>query len=214
MYTAGGAAGTATNAAGFYSLTVPAQDSVRLTAGYLGYGRATVTLAGRRTVPTLLCPGARNELAEVQVRGTADAPLERRVEMSTLQIPMAQLRQLPALLGEPDVLRAFQLMPGVQAGREGSGALYVRGGSPDQNLTLLDDVPIYYVSHVGGFCRCSMQRHQRRAPYQGGLSGPLRGPAFVGAGCAPERGQQGKAERQRGYWCTGNPFLPRRAAEK
>ena len=59
----------------------------------------------------------------MQVTGHVDAPLERRVEMSTLQIPVSQLRQLPALLGEPDVLRAFQLMPGVQSGREGSGAL-------------------------------------------------------------------------------------------
>jgi outer membrane receptor for ferrienterochelin and colicin len=151
VYLAGGAAGTVTNAAGFYSLTLPAQDSVRLTATYLGYGRATVVLAAHHTSTHAFVLTPNNELDEVQVRGAADAPLERRVEMSTLQIPVGQLRQLPALLGEPDVLRAFQLMPGVQAGREGSGALYVRGGSPDQNLTLLDDVPIYYISHVGGF---------------------------------------------------------------
>ena len=151
VYTAGGEVGTTTNSSGFYSLTLPAQDSVRLTAGYLGYDRAIAVLTGRRTTTHVFSLVAHNELAEVQVRGAVDAPLERRVEMSTLQIPVAQLRQLPALLGEPDVLRAFQLMPGVQAGREGSGALYVRGGSPDQNLTLLDDVPIYYVSHIGGF---------------------------------------------------------------
>jgi hypothetical protein len=151
VYTAGGQVGTTTNAAGFYSLTLPAQDSVRLTAGYLGYGRVTVVLAGRQTTTYGFSLVTRNELGEVRVSGASDVPLERRVEMSTLQIPVAQLRKLPALLGEPDVLRAFQLMPGVQAGREGSGALYVRGGSPDQNLTLLDDVPIYYVSHVGGF---------------------------------------------------------------
>ncbi|GAA4018450.1 TonB-dependent receptor [Hymenobacter fastidiosus] len=151
VYTAGGQVGTTTNAAGFYSLTLPARDSVRLTASYLGYARATVVLAGRRTTTHVFALVASNELGEVRVSGASDVPLERRVEMSTLQIPVAQLRKLPALLGEPDVLRAFQLMPGVQAGREGSGALYVRGGSPDQNLTLLDDVPIYYVSHVGGF---------------------------------------------------------------
>jgi outer membrane receptor for ferrienterochelin and colicin len=151
VYVAGGALGTTTNAAGFYSLTLPAQDSVRLTAGFLGYERATQVVPGRQTATHSFGLTARNELAEVQVTGAAAVPLERRVEMSTLQIPVAQLRQLPALLGEPDVLRAFQLMPGVQAGREGSSGLYVRGGSPDQNLTLLDDVPIYYISHVGGF---------------------------------------------------------------
>ncbi|WP_324680649.1 TonB-dependent receptor [Hymenobacter sp. GOD-10R] len=151
VYLAGEPVGTATNAAGFYSLTLPARDSVRLTASYLGYSRATVVLAARQTATHTFALTSNTELGEVQVRGAVDAPLERRVEMSTLQIPVRQLHQLPALLGEPDVLRAFQLMPGVQAGREGSGALYVRGGSPDQNLTLLDDVPIYYVSHVGGF---------------------------------------------------------------
>ncbi|UOQ55000.1 TonB-dependent receptor [Hymenobacter cellulosivorans] len=151
VFVAGSATGTTTNAAGFYSLTLPSQDSVRLTAGYLGYQRQTVTLSGRQTATRAFALTADNELAEVRIRASQEAPLERRVEMSTLQIPVAQLRKLPALLGEPDVLRAFQLMPGVQAGREGSGALYVRGGSPDQNLTLLDDVPIYYVSHIGGF---------------------------------------------------------------
>ena len=151
VYVAGGQVGTSTNAAGFYSLTLPAQDSVRLTASFLGYERATVVLTGRHATTHTFSLLASNELGEVRVSAPSDAPLERRVEMSTLQIPIAQLQKLPALLGEPDVLRAFQLMPGVQAGREGSGALYVRGGSPDQNLTLLDDVPIYYVSHVGGF---------------------------------------------------------------
>ncbi|WP_210520758.1 TonB-dependent receptor [Hymenobacter terricola] len=151
VYVAGGQLGTTTNAAGFYSLTLPAQDSVRLLASYLGYQRASRTLPGRATAAYAFALTPDNQLGEVQVTGSQDAPLERRVEMSTVQIPIAQLRQLPALLGEPDVLRAFQLMPGVQAGREGSGALYVRGGSPDQNLTLLDDVPIYYVSHIGGF---------------------------------------------------------------
>jgi outer membrane receptor for ferrienterochelin and colicin len=151
VYVAGGQVGTTTNAAGFYSLTLPAQDSVRLTVSFLGYERATAVLAGRHATTHAFALAASNELGEVRVVAPSGAPMERRVEMSTLQIPVAQLQKLPALLGEPDVLRAFQLMPGVQAGREGSGALYVRGGSPDQNLTLLDDVPIYYVSHVGGF---------------------------------------------------------------
>ncbi|WP_354583943.1 TonB-dependent receptor [Hymenobacter sp. UYCo722] len=151
VYVANSPMGTTTNTAGFYSLTLPAQDTVRLTASYLGYQRASITLAGRQTAAHSFALAADNQLTDVQVTGQRDAPLERRVEMSTLHIPVSQLRQLPALLGEPDVLRAFQLMPGVQSGREGSGALYVRGGSPDQNLTLLDDVPIYYVSHIGGF---------------------------------------------------------------
>ncbi|HOT89138.1 MAG TPA: TonB-dependent receptor plug domain-containing protein [Bacteroidales bacterium] len=71
--------------------------------------------------------------------------------MSVIQIPVKQIKSLPKFMGETDVLKTFQLMPGVQGGQEGSNALYVRGGSPDQNLILLDDVPLYYVSHLGGF---------------------------------------------------------------
>ena len=58
---------------------------------------------------------------------------------------------MPALGGEADVIKALQLLPGVQNGDEGKSGLYVRGGSPDQNLMLLDDVPLYYVNHLGGF---------------------------------------------------------------
>lgn len=71
--------------------------------------------------------------------------------MSVLKIPAKQLLQIPALMGEADVTRAFQLMPGVQGGKEGTSGIYVRGGSPDQNLMLLDDIPLYYVNHIGGY---------------------------------------------------------------
>ena len=62
----------------------------------------------------------------------------------------SQIKKVPALLGEVDVLKTLQLLPGVQSGGEGQNGLYVRGGSPDQNLILLDGVPVYNVSHVLG----------------------------------------------------------------
>ena len=71
--------------------------------------------------------------------------------MSVIEIPVAQVKLIPALLGEVDVLKALQLLPGVQSGGEGSSGLYVRGGGPDQNLILLDGVPVYNVSHLFGF---------------------------------------------------------------
>ncbi len=70
--------------------------------------------------------------------------------MSIVSIPIKQVKLLPSLGGESDVLKAIQLMPGVQSGNEGTSGLYVRGGSPDQNLMVLDDVPLYYVNHLGG----------------------------------------------------------------
>ena len=71
--------------------------------------------------------------------------------MSTIDVPIDQIKALPALLGEVDVLKVLQLLPGVQSGSEGSSGLYVRGGGPDQNLILLDGVPVYNASHLFGF---------------------------------------------------------------
>ncbi len=71
--------------------------------------------------------------------------------MSTIKIPIKQITKIPALLGEVDVLKAVQLLPGVQSGTEGASGLYVRGGGPDQNLVLLDGTPVYNVSHLFGF---------------------------------------------------------------
>lgn len=68
-----------------------------------------------------------------------------------LDIPITQIKNTPVILGEADAMKTIQLMPGVQAGVEGSAGLYVRGGSPDQNLILLDGIPIYNVDHVLGF---------------------------------------------------------------
>ncbi len=71
--------------------------------------------------------------------------------MGVEKIPVRQINMLPALGGETDVTKAFQLLPGVVSGNEGSSNLIVRGGSPDQTLVIMDDVPLYYVNHLGGF---------------------------------------------------------------
>lgn len=71
--------------------------------------------------------------------------------MSRIDIPIDQIKKLPALMGEVDVLKVIQLLPGVQSGTEGSSGIYVRGGGPDQNLILLDGVPVYNASHLFGF---------------------------------------------------------------
>ena len=73
-----------------------------------------------------------------------------RTQTSVVEIPVQQIKSMPALLGEVDVLKAIQLLPGVQSGG-GSSGFYVRGGGPDQNLILLDGVPVYNASHLFGF---------------------------------------------------------------
>jgi outer membrane receptor for ferrienterochelin and colicin len=91
------------------------------------------------------------ELSTVEVVGSKIDRIEEETQMSRVEIPVEQIKKVPALLGEVDVLKTLQLLPGVQSGGEGQNGLYVRGGSPDQNLVLLDGVPVYNVSHLLGF---------------------------------------------------------------
>ncbi|GAA4371781.1 TonB-dependent receptor [Hymenobacter koreensis] len=144
--------GTTADAAGRYALRVTAADSVQLTAALLGYATQTVVASARRPawLDFRLRP-ATATLGEVQVRGQRPEEAGTLPGLSTLRLSRAQIKRMPTLLGETDVLRPLQLLPGVQGGPEGRSALYVRGGSPDQTLVLLDDVPLYYVTHLGGF---------------------------------------------------------------
>ena len=86
------------------------------------------------------------EIEEVKVYGSEVSKVDR-TQMSMAEIPTSALTKIPVLLGEPDVLKVIQLLPGVQSGTEGTSGIYVRGGGPDQNLFLLDGVPVYNASH-------------------------------------------------------------------
>jgi TonB-dependent Receptor Plug Domain/CarboxypepD_reg-like domain len=142
--------GTVSNTYGFYSLTLP-KGNVNLIMTYVGYAdqRESFLLKKDTIINIKLRPNL--ELQTVEISAQRQDRIERRTQMSQVTIPIAQIKKIPALLGEVDVLKALQLLPGVQAGGEGQNGLYVRGGSPDQNLILLDGVPVYNVSHVGGF---------------------------------------------------------------
>ena len=91
-----------------------------------------------------------NQLSEIIVLSDKKETGIRATGMGTLDIPMTQIKNTPAILGEADILKTIQLMPGVQAGTEGFSGLYVRGGGPDQNLILLDGIPIYNADHMLG----------------------------------------------------------------
>ena len=144
--------GTATNTYGFYSLTLPTADSVRLVASYLGYERTRWTAATTRSVShDFRLRATSNELGGVEVVGNREERIERSTRMGTINVPIAQIKSLPKLFGETDVLKVLQLLPGVQSGGEGQSGLYVRGGSPDQNLILLDGTPVYNAAHLFGF---------------------------------------------------------------
>ncbi len=141
--------GTISNAYGRYSLTLRA-DSVHLRISYIGYQAQyhTINLKGDQQLNIVLVPSV--ELDEVTI--TADRVGSPKIsQMSAIQLPTEQLKLVPVIFGETDVLKAIQLLPGVQSGTEGMNGIYVRGGGPDENLFLLDGIPLYNVNHLGGF---------------------------------------------------------------
>jgi hypothetical protein len=141
-----------TNAYGFFSIRLKKSNKpYRLIFSNISYKTDTLRFSVLKDtlINVKLMPG--KMLAEVNIRANKTIPIEKRNEMGVLNIPMKQIDMLPALGGERDIIKAYQLMPGVQSGNEGSSSLLVRGGSNDQNLILIDDVPVYYINHLGGF---------------------------------------------------------------
>ncbi|MBN1116773.1 MAG: TonB-dependent receptor [Bacteroidales bacterium] len=141
--------GSASNKFGFYSIYLTKTDSVTILFSYVGYNSQKLKLAIKQDTVVNISLLPNLEIAEVQV--ISAKKIETKPEMSKVDLSIKDIRMLPTAIGETDVLKAYQLMPGIQGGLEGSSGLYVRGGSPDQNLFLLDDVPLYNVSHMGGF---------------------------------------------------------------
>jgi hypothetical protein len=141
--------GTTTNNYGFYSITQPI-DSIYLRVSYVGYETSTIKFFLRRDTTINVELSSGTQLKEVEIMGSAEE-IQESTQMSSIDVPIEQIKAMPALLGEVDVLKVLQLLPGVNGGTEGSSGLYVRGGGPDQNLILLDGVPVYNASHLFGF---------------------------------------------------------------
>ncbi len=142
--------GTTTNTYGYYSITLPA-DSVSIVFSYVGYSNEEkkLLLKDNLRLDVELVPSV--ELSEVVVTDERLSRISQTSQMSRLEIPMQQARTIPSLLGEKDMFKVLQLMPGVQSGTEGTSGFYVRGGGPDQNLIVLDDATVYNAFHLFGF---------------------------------------------------------------
>ena len=142
--------GAVTNNFGFYSLSIPGKDDkVSVTYSYVGYTTKTISIRVQKdtTINVRLSPGASLEEAIVTAQRESGVAATK---MSAIEVPVAAIKSAPALFGEADVLKTIQLLPGVQGGTEGFSGLYVRGGGPDENLLLLDGIPIYNAEHMLG----------------------------------------------------------------
>ncbi|MDG1435713.1 MAG: TonB-dependent receptor [Saprospiraceae bacterium] len=144
--------GTSTNVDGFFSLIDVPEDSLILQIFYVGYSTKELRIeAGNLDVKNLkieLQSGV--QLGEVVVSSKSYKVMNASEGVSTIQISPAQLSLLPNV-GEVDIFRSLQLLPGVSGSNESSSGLYVRGGTPDQNLVLLDGMTVYNVDHFFGF---------------------------------------------------------------
>ena len=144
--------GAVTNTYGFYSLTIPKSDSAIISFSFVGYDRVEkrIVLDKNKQIDVFL--PAVTQLDEVTVSARREEDyVSRSAQMSQIEIPISQIKKVPAFFGEKDVLKVLQLMPGVQKGTEGQTGLYVRGGGPDQNLIILDDAVVYNANHLFGF---------------------------------------------------------------
>lgn len=143
--------GTTTNKFGFYSISLkPPADSVSVSTSYIGYAPQDFRLSSQfnhKLDITLYTQ--KHELSEVTV--TDDNMRISNTQMSQIRLTNKELKGIPAFFGEEDILKVVQLLPGVQSGGEGGVNYIVRGGGPDQNLILLDGVPVYNVSHLFGY---------------------------------------------------------------
>lgn len=151
IYKKGSQIGTNSNEYGFYSLTVPAgTDTVIFT--YIGYKNYALAVGdGNKKTYNIELTEEGEELQEIIVSAEREDANVKSMEMGVAKLDIKQINKIPALLGEVDIIRAIQLLPGVTTAGEGASGFNVRGGNVDQNLILLDEAPVYNSSHLFGF---------------------------------------------------------------
>lgn len=143
--------GTVSNEYGFYALSLPA-GSYTIVFSYIGFEDHVESINLNSDITLDIEMGiAPTEIEEVVVISEAEDRNVKDVEMSVNKLNMATISKMPSLLGEVEILRSIQLLPGVSSVGEGASGFNVRGGSIDQNLVLLDEAPVYNSSHLFGF---------------------------------------------------------------
>ena len=143
--------GSTSNEYGFYSISIPAGDYT-LEYSYLGYQTVerSISLSENISLDIEFVPEG-IQIEEIVVKGEAENANVSETEMSTDKLDIGTIQKMPTLLGEVEILRSIQLLPGVSSVGEGASGFNVRGGSIDQNLVLLDEAPVYNSSHLFGF---------------------------------------------------------------
>lgn len=143
--------GTSSNVYGFYSLSLPEGEHT-IEFSFIGFKKEVKVFNLTENVTyDVELKTETTQLQEVEILSEAPDENTQSTKMSTIELEMEQMKTLPALMGEVDVLKTIQLLPGVQSAGEGNSGFYVRGGGPDQNLILLDEATVYNAAHLFGF---------------------------------------------------------------
>ena len=142
--------GTSTNAYGFFSYKLPPGE-YDLSVSYIGYKSINrkITIKSDMRLDLNMLPD--NMLEEIVVSSEKRNDNVINAQMGIAKINLSEIRNVPVLFGERDILKTLQLLPGIKSAGEGNSGFYVRGGSTDQNLILLDEAPVYNASHLLGF---------------------------------------------------------------
>ncbi|WP_411273554.1 TonB-dependent receptor [Daejeonella sp.] len=142
--------GTSTNAYGFYSYKL-VSGQYTMTVSYIGYSTVvnTIRIDSDTRLDITLVP--ENRLGEIVVTAEKRNDNVVSAQMGVAKVNLSEIRNVPVIFGERDVLKTLQLLPGIKSAGEGNSGFYVRGGSADQNLILLDEAPVYNASHLLGF---------------------------------------------------------------
>jgi hypothetical protein len=151
VFEASNGVGAVTNLYGFYSLTLPA-GNYQIEFSYIGYEVKTVevSLTGNKTLDVEVSE-ASVAIQEIVVSAEREDRNVESVAMSKEKMAIEKIKNIPVVFGEVDLIKAIQLLPGVQTVGEGQSGFFVRGGNADQNLILLDEAPVYNASHLLGF---------------------------------------------------------------
>ena len=142
--------GTVTNIYGFFSMTLP-EGNYDIVISYIGYETQNKSLDLNSDLRLNIQLKLGQELEEVVIKGEREDANVQSTDMGRIELNIEQIKTIPVLFGEVDILKTIQLLPGVGGAGEGNTGFYVRGGGPDQNLILLDEAVVYNTGHLFGF---------------------------------------------------------------
>ena len=142
--------GCTTNNYGFFSFSLDSADYL-LETSYIGYENQSISISKSSNDVIFNLKPTSYITDEVTIKAKKEDANIKNADIGKIEIDVEQVDQIPVLMGEKDILKTIQLLPGVQSGSEGSSGFYVRGGGPDQNLILLDEAVVYNASHLFGF---------------------------------------------------------------